>query len=183
VSARGARALACLLAVGLGSGVQAGSRPGSEYHVKAEHLLNFVRLTQWPAAAGPAAPLPVCVLGESPLASMIQWSAPRSVQNRRVVVRRITAATSDRAGCEVLFITRDAASELEPLLASLPPGVLTVTEIATRDRLPSVINMVLVGDRVAFDVNTEAANRAGLTLSARLLGLARAVDGRQLRRD
>ena len=178
----GTRALACLLIAALGTAVHANSRPNSEYHIKAEHLLNIIRLTHWNDTPGAASALQVCVLGDGPLASLIQWNAPPSIQNRKLMVRRVAGLAGDRAGCDVLFITRGTA-DLEGLLALLPSGVLTVTEVTTRHRLPSVVNLVLVGDRVAFDVNTEAAARARLTLSARLLGLARTVDGKQRRHD
>jgi hypothetical protein len=62
-------------------------------------------------------------------------------------------------------------------------SVLTVSEIDTDERVGSVINFIVEDDRVGFDVNVQAAARAQLSISARLLSVARSVDGRKRRRD
>jgi hypothetical protein len=41
-----------------------------------------------------------------------------------------------------------------------------------------MINFILEGSKVRFDVNQEAAERAGLKISSRLLALAKHVKGR-----
>jgi hypothetical protein len=42
-------------------------------------------------------------------------------------------------------------------------------------RRGGVIGLVLAGDRVGFEVNTESARQAGLTISSKLLSLAKAI--------
>jgi hypothetical protein len=154
----------------------------SEYQVKGAYLFNFIRLIDWPAAAAGGGLLPVCVLGESPLTATIESLATAPVKGRRLVVRRL-ATVADARACEVLFLSERASSDLDGVVRTLPAGVLTVSEVDTDDRVGTVINFVVEDDRVAFDVNVEAASRAQLSVSARLLSVARAVDGRKRRKD
>jgi hypothetical protein len=154
----------------------------SEHQVKGAYLFNFIRLIDWPAAATAPGPLPVCVLGESPVAAVLESLAAAPVKGRRLVVRRLASMTDVRA-CEVLFLSAGASNDLDGVVRALPAGVLTVSEVDTDDRVGTVINFVVENDRVGFDVNVAAASRAQLAVSARLLGVARAVDGRKRRRD
>jgi hypothetical protein len=53
--------------------------------------------------------------------------------------------------------------------------VLTIGEGEGMGKAGMVIGVYVDGDRIRFDANTGAASRAGLTLSSRLLRLARIV--------
>jgi hypothetical protein len=58
----------------------------------------------------------------------------------------------------------------------LPPlenaGVLTVSDIPQFARRGGMIELVLAGNKVRFEINVAATARAGLTLSSELLKLA-----------
>ena len=154
-----------------------------DYRVKGTYLFNFIRLVEWPTVASArGATLPVCVLGDGPMAGVLEAMAKTPVKNRRLVVLPVRGPADTRP-CEVLFISQTAAADIDAIVRAIPPGVLTVSEIETDQRVSSVINFVTDDQRVAFDVNAEAAARAQLSVSARLLNVARAVDGRKRRRD
>ena len=154
----------------------------SEYQVKGTYLFNFIRLVEWPAAGAHAqAPLPVCVLGESAIVPTLESLSTTPVRGRRLMVRRVTL--KDAAGCEVLFISARATADVDSVVRATPRGVLTVSEIDTDDPVATVINFVVEQDRVGFDVSTEAARRAQLSVDTRLLNVARAVDGRRRRKE
>jgi hypothetical protein len=160
-----------------------GRAPGvSEYQVKGAYVFNFIRLIDWPSSAASGTMLPLCVLGESPLTGVLDRMGATPLKGRRTAVRVVPGVSAAR-GCEVLVIPQAASQDLESVVRALPAGVLTISEIDTDDRVSSVINFVVENDRVSFDVNAEAAGRAQLTVSARLLSVARAVDGRRRRRD
>ncbi len=52
------------------------------------------------------------------------------------------------------------------------PGLLTVGETPGFLEHGGIINLVEVQGRIRFEINQEAAKRAGLTVSSRLLRLA-----------
>ena len=175
-------ALACVSAAALASARGRDNVVVSEYEVKAAYLFSFIRLIEWPSPErARTANLPLCVLGESPVVGALEAMTPTPVKGRRLAVRRV-AAIADVRACEVLFISERATHDLDAVVRAVPAGVLTVSEIETDDRVSSVINFVVEDDRVAFDINAAAAVRAQLSVSPRLLGVARAVDGRKRRR-
>ena len=76
----------------------------------------------------------------------------------------------------VLFIGRsDAHRSADVLAAAKGKAVLTVTESEDAFALGSVINFVILDDKVRFDVALRPAEMENLKISARLLSVARKV--------
>lgn len=175
--------LVCTPHAGSASPAASLAAPAPEYRVKGAYLFNLIRLVDWPLQGAPGGwALPVCVLGDSPIADALESMAGAPVRGRRLVVRRI-ASVDEADACPVLFISEQAGTDLEAIVGAVSGAVLTVSEVDTDDRVGSVINFVVELDRIGFDVNVQAAARARLSLSARLLSAARAVDGRKRRQD
>jgi hypothetical protein len=153
------------------------SKP-NEYQVKAAYLFNFGRFVKWPPglAAGNGDSFPVCVLGRDPFGSILDSTlAGEALEGKRVVVRRI-AKTEDAADCRILFVSSTEEHHLkEVLVATDQAGVLTVSDIAGFSRRGGMIQFVLDGDKVRFEINLASAERARLVLSSELLKIAAAV--------
>jgi hypothetical protein len=153
------------------------ARAGSERSVKAAFVYKFLGYVEW--TAGPADPDAPIVFGEiwaeEIAAELADIARARPVNNRPVEVRRLRAG-DPLAGLQVLFIGAPERSRAAALVrAAQARGVLTITE--TDDGLDqgSVINLVVVEGRVRFEVALDAAERAGLKLSSRLLAVAHLV--------
>jgi hypothetical protein len=150
--------------------------PRSEYKVKAAFLLNFTRFIEWPPAAfeDSHSAFSICVLGEDPFQNVLdQVVEGESVKGRRVVVTRVKRPPGARS-CQVLFIGK-GEKDVSGILAEVGPGVLTVGEHPGFLRDGGIINFALDGRHVRFDINQRAAANASLTVSARLLNVARTV--------
>jgi hypothetical protein len=182
--ARLAIVLLCLL---LHCRVGAQSQVVGEYEVKAAFLLNFAKFVEWPPASLPAADtlLRICITGPQSLELALQ----QVVQDRNINGHPLQVAQQrgleNVGGCHILFIS--AASEKHGVTAIRPdygPGILTVGESEGFARSGGIINFVLEQNRVSFEINIEAANRAGVHISSKLLSLARIVlDGPPLHRN
>jgi hypothetical protein len=146
--------------------------PG-EYDVKGAFLLNFARFVEWPRTSERgASPLSICILGDDPFRdSLNRLVSGESIGSRPLVVKHL-GKWSD--ACEILFIPASYPSQAS-LLAEIGPGVLTVGETPEFLRDGGIISFAVVGQRVRFDINRQAADRSGLRLSSRLLGVARTV--------
>ena len=95
-----------------------------------------------------------------------------------VVARRITRA-QDTAGCQVLFISRSEEKQVRKLLPGLnKSGMLTVSDMPGFLDHDGMIQFILVGNRVRFEVNLDSVQGAGLTLSSELLKVASFVKGK-----
>lgn len=173
-----------LIAVLLAAGVAAaparahGSRSPLEDEVKAAFLFNFARFVDWPAQAfrAPDAPLVVGVLGSGEFAATLERvTGGKEVQGRPFRVTALGAA--DPCGCHILFLTHEAAALMpQAAAANRDAPVLLVGESESQARRGAVINFYLDENRVRFEVNIGAAGRARLTISSRLLSLARIVE-------
>ncbi len=150
------------------------SRPG-EYQVKAAYLYNFSRFVEWPAQIARAQrdSFAICVLGQNPFGSALNAIlADETVAGKSVVAKAIPAP-EDAANCRVLFISLSESSRLTQILTALgDASVLTVSDLPEFTRRGGMVQFVLEGNRVRFEVNLATAERAGLTLSSQLLKVA-----------
>ncbi len=91
-----------------------------------------------------------------------------------MVVQRVRRAPAPKA-CQVLFVSR-TEKDVSRILNGLGPGILTVGEGAGFLREGGIIAFVLESRRVRFDINQAAASNAALTMSSRLLSVAKSVE-------
>jgi hypothetical protein len=153
--------------------------PG-EYQVKAVFLFNFARFVDWPAVTftDANAPFTLCIYGADPfggdLDAVVRGEA---VAGRPIAVRRMRDRR-DFHECQVLYIARDAESELDQILAALDRrSTLTVSDIDGAAKRGVMIRMMTVRGKIRLSVNVEAARAARLTISSNLLRSAEIVDG------
>jgi hypothetical protein len=155
------------------------SRP-TEYQIKAAYLYNFARFVTWPGLtpAPDAGPVTMCVLGEDPFGPVLDAAGTRAeTGGRTTTVRRLTGLDGSE-NCRVLFISASEAPSLDKVIAALRDlSVLTVSDLPDFTRRGGIIQFVIEGNRVRFEVNLTAAETAGLTLSSELLKVAIAVRG------
>jgi hypothetical protein len=168
---RHAAILICLIQA---AGVLPAQEP-LEYQVKAAFLLNFTKFIEWPATAfrNADAPIAICVLGDNPFGRALdQIVRDEMVNGRPVSVAYIREATPPQS-CQVLF-SNGPAKDIKTLSDS-GPGVLTVGEGPAFLRDGGMIAFVIENNRVRFEINQAAAERAGLKLSSKLLSVAKSV--------
>ncbi len=148
----------------------------SDYQVKAAFLLNFTKFVEWPVAAfeNARSPITICLLGDDPFeGSLDDLVKGESVGGRKLAVRRIRRAPPPKT-CQVLFADR-RGEEIYKIVSSIGAGVLTVGEGDSFLRDGGIIAFVAEGRHIRFDINQKAAADASLSISARLLNVARAV--------
>jgi hypothetical protein len=153
----------------------------AEYRIKAAFLYKFGDYIEWPAGAFASADsaLVIGVMGADPLADeFARIAGGRTIGGRPVTVRKLRRG-DPVAGLHLLFIGRSEDDRLSGLLAATKgQAVLTVTESEPTPPPSSVINFVVVDDKVRFDIALEPAEQRNLKISARLLSVARKVIGR-----
>jgi hypothetical protein len=177
------RRLACLgVVLGLAaflSEARAQKVEAPEASVKAAFLFKFASFVEWPPAAFaiPDAPLVfgVVVGADEVAAELARIAAGRSIGGHPVVVRRVREGEATR-GVHVLFVGH-GVPERQAIIAraAAQPGLLVVTETQRGLEAGSAINFVISEDRVGFEVSLDAADKSGLRISSRMLGVARRV--------
>jgi hypothetical protein len=163
---------------GAHSPVLAQSEAPSEYQVKSAFLYNFAKFTEWPSSAFADAqsPLVIGVVGDDPFGRQLdEMVAGKSINGRSIEIRRLRRG-SDLRQCHLLFVSASERKGLAAILAGVKSfGVLTVSDLDGFLRNGGAIELLLVDDRVRFDINLEPAHQAGLKISSKLLALARSV--------
>ncbi len=85
---------------------------------------------------------------------------------------------SDLQACHVLYVAAEAEKELAAALRAVEGrAVLTITEVDAEAPPASVINIVVIDTKLAFQVNLDVADKSGIRLGANLLSLAKRVTG------
>lgn len=146
-----------------------------EYRVKAAYLFNFTKFVDWPPDATPAgAPLVICVAGVSPFGGTLEETVHGELVGGRPLTTRVVR---DPSGCHVLFVPAGVAAA--PLLhdARTKP-ILTVGESDTFLQDGGIVKFVMEDGKVRFEISQDAASRAQLRISSRLLRLARPTETR-----
>jgi hypothetical protein len=175
-------ALLAGLLVLAGASATAGENDGQpllEIQIKAAYLYKFAGHIEWPPEAftDTSTPFIIGVVGAGEVADELNRLKPgRAVNDRPVEVRVLKAGDAAR-GVQLIFVGgRDGAQlkrALEPYKA-LP--ALLISDVPGAMDAGSVINFVLVDNRVRFEISVGNAERHGLKVSSRLLAVAQRVD-------
>jgi hypothetical protein len=150
----------------------------NEYQVKATYLYNFGRFVKWPETAPPGKgdSFSVCVIGQDPFGPILDSTlAGEALDGKPVLLRRLSKP-SEAGECRILFISTTEEKHLKEILTALDEnGVLTVSDMPGFTRRGGMIQFVLAGDKVRFEINLASAESARLVVSSELLKVATSV--------
>jgi len=146
-----------------------------EYEVKAAFIFNFLKFMEWPQT-GASGNFEICILGDDPFEKTLdQLTKGKSAFGRPIQVRRIKDPVEARS-CQIAFASSAERAKAAKLIDAVRgTAVLTVGETPGFAERGGVIRFVLEDNRVRFEINVEAAHQADLTISSRLLTLARII--------
>jgi hypothetical protein len=146
-----------------------------EYQVKAAFLYNFAKFVEWPPGtfANSNDPIEICIAGQNPFGSILEDMVQgRKIGERAFTVRRLPG-TQQASKCQILFIGAAESKRIRPLLETLKSaGILTVGETDDFTAAGGIIAFKLEGTRVRLQIAIDTAERVGLRISSKLLGLA-----------
>jgi hypothetical protein len=156
----------------------AAGQSATEYQVKAAFLFNFAKFVEWPADAFAAsdATLQICVLGPDPFGGDFeQVIEDKTVNGHRLEIIHPSGLPQARS-CQILFVASSQKQQTKEILQGIKgASVLSVGDTPGFAKAGGVINFVLDDNRVRFEINPKAAERAHLKLSARLLTVAKQI--------
>jgi hypothetical protein len=148
----------------------------SEYQLKAAYIYNFAQFIDWPPAAfaNDSSPLVIAILGANPFGGELEQTIQGKNLNRHpLTVKEVRSPSEATNNCHILFISLSEKKRLPEIFSILRgTSVLTVGETEWFTETGGMINFVLVGTKIRFQINAEAAKRAGLKISSKLLNLA-----------
>lgn len=148
--------------------------------IKATYLDKFGDFVDWPASTlnGPTDPVRLCVVGDDPFGAVLdQTTRGQRIGSRPLVLMRLDKV--DRgAPCNILFAggsPRQSVADILDKMRGAP--VLTITDAAGAPPARGIINFVVLGNRVRFQIDGQSATQSGLAISSKLLSLAVGPEG------
>lgn len=153
----------------------------SEYQVKAAFLCNFGSFVEWPSNSfsNAAAPLVIGVFGSDQFRADLERNVAnrsnKNINGHPIAIRSINSFF-DLTDCHILFVSATEQKRLPSILAKVERvNILTVSEnVADFSTAGVMISFFPDGqNRIRFEINGDAASRAGLKVSSKLLALGR----------
>lgn len=144
------------------------------YEVKARLIVNFMQGVIWPtkAFADATAPFKIGICGSDSFGAPLNG---RSVEGRKVVIVRSRRA-EDLKSCQIVFFTKSEGGRASDIASSLKgSSVLTVGETEGFAANGGIINFVMEGENVRYELNAAAAQRNGLKIGSKVLRPAKPV--------
>ena len=165
----GPSALGLLLLFAIGSANAQSVNPDA---LKAEVVYRILMFVSWPPEREMAGKgLQLCTVGEGRTEAALQALSGRPIRQLTLELRRVTRP-EQLASCHLLFLPTPQPSLLAAL-AALP--ILVMSDATQMLDQGAMINLQIEDGRIVFDVDLDAAKRAGLGISTKLLRLARFV--------
>jgi hypothetical protein len=148
-----------------------------EGRVKAAFVYNFARFVEWPPSP-PRQSVRIAVLGRGDLAAPLEEiTRGKTVNGRPIEVIRVPSAASV-PHCDLLLVERSESKHLKSVVqAVVGSPVLIVCDGPNCLKDGAMIGFQLVEESVRFQINQEAAEKAGLKISSQLLKVALPASG------
>ena len=178
-------AIGALLALAATAARAQDSPPASFRHeVEASFVYTIAKFVDWPPGAFPeaASPLIFALLGEDPIEeSLARTVSGKTVGGHPIEVVRIRAQ-DDLVACHLLYVGRSEAARVDEVIESLRgSSTLTVGDLDRFAQRGGILRIRLEENLVRFEVNVDAAERARLQISSKILKLGKIVRDRQRR--
>jgi hypothetical protein len=176
---RGASILIMALAVTLNANptlaAQGAAEPGTTGALKAAFLFNIVKFAEWPALPA-RAPLVACLVGDTAVFdALVKVGRGHSVNGHLLDVVQPQEGAS-WSGCQLLYVADAEVGRSAATLATLETlPVLTASDRKGFSRENGIVEFTFDAGILRLAINREAAVRAGVIISTRLLQLATIV--------
>jgi hypothetical protein len=148
--------------------------PSREYQLKAAFIYNFAQFIEWPdkAFTGAQSPIVITVLGDNPFGNVLdQVTKGKQIRGREIVIKYVKdpAAVGQT---HILFVGAPHNQNPGAVLRGLT-GVLTIADTDSFMGAGGMIRFFSEENKLRFEINTKATDKAGLKVSAKLLQLAK----------
>jgi uncharacterized protein DUF4154 len=157
------------------------SSGSKEYELKAAFLLNFAKFIDWPpdSFASATSPFLICVVGQDPFGTALNQSLLGKTMDGRVVqiIRYPNMGDlPDARHCQIVFVSASEKSHFRDVIGVLRgANTLMVGDADGFAAAGGTIEFMLEDNHIRFAINPDAAERADLKISSKLLALAKIV--------
>jgi len=167
-------------------------QPG-EYRLKAAYLYNFIRFADWPARAADSNDMKIAIISSEPLVVYFEPLKDKKVKNKKVLIRQLPSfekiqqlnktdkkefarQIESMKSSHILFISSSESAYIKDILSLIKnTNVMTVGETSNFLDDGGIINFLTEDNKLCFEINLEASDKAKIEFSSQLLQLARRI--------
>ena len=152
-----------------------------EYQIKAVFLFNFCQFVEWPSTAfsSPEDPMVIGILGIDPFGNYLDETVMGERVNGHPLVVKRFQNPDQIEGCHILFVNLPERAEMEAILQFAEANnVLTVSDADNFVKKGGMMKFFTEDNRIRIRINVDAAKKAGLNISSKLLKVADLVNQR-----
>lgn len=144
-----------------------------EWKAKAALIYNLILFTEWQVA--PTENLGICVLKESALTKELSKFQGRVMRNAALRIIKVSES-SGFSQCSVLLMDTDSLKSISNIRKNLEGlSVLTIMDEEDIWHEGVMISISVFRDRIVFDIDLKSAQASRISISSKLLRLARGV--------
>ena len=154
------------------------TKRAKEYKLKAAFLYNFCLFTTWPKEAFEKedSPIVVGVFGKDPYGSALDVAFKKKQVGKRSFRIERYATAKDIKPCHLIFVPSGAVKQMPEALKKLKDKHTLIVGESTGFVLKGgAVGFYAEKKKIRFEVNTAETKRRNLTISSKLLKLARIV--------
>jgi hypothetical protein len=151
-----------------------------ESRVKAAYINNFTKFIYWksPEQGSTKNQIVIGVYGSDPVGEILEDYSQKQKDGQSIIVKNVSKKPAELASCNLLFIAQSEQQQLAQILKQIEgTNILTVSDIAGFVKKGGMIGFFIDQNKIRIEINLRTTNRAGLKISAKLLEVARVVDG------
>ena len=130
---------------------------------------------EWPAEAfsDSNAPIVIGVLGKNVFGTDLENTIRDKKVNNRIFKFKNFTSASEATNCQILFVSSSEKDNFSKIVAGMHnTSILTVSETDGFIQAGGMVNFLIQDSKIRFQISDEAAKKAGLKVSSKLLSLA-----------
>lgn len=150
----------------------------SEIRLKIALIYNFSKFVTWPDQRfdNETSPVLLCIYGENEYSSAAKRVHGKLTQNGRKLNVTTINSPEELSACHILFISHSTLENLGQIpQISLESPVLTIGDSEKFIPHGGIINLIEINSKIRFEISLKAAEARSLTISSKLLRLAKEV--------
>ena len=165
----------CALALLVMAPLALAQRQAPEPELKAAILANMLLFVDWPTHGGQATDrLTVCYLDAGPVATALEQLGGKLLKGKPLQVVRVDTETM--GACHALYLSPFDSASLPRIVPNLQAsGILLASDSPGYLERGVMLNLDVDRGRIVFDIDLRSIRQAKLTMSSKVLRLARQV--------
>ena len=146
--------------------------------LRAAFIYNFAKFVTWPPSrlSADEQPIRLCVLGDAPFAELLATTVGGKTAGSHPLEVVDAQQPEQLAGCHIAYFP-DLSEDRQSIMAQQQAQQVLTVHQESAVNAAGVVRFYLEDRRIRLEINNRAAEAADLKISAKLLALARVVQG------